>query len=111
MKINDISREIIIHTPRLLSFSFFDLQNKATQPQTNGGRHKTMASLPPYALEVSPESSLQFSITQHPQGDGDENNASKCIMTLRHTGATKESLAFKVSLLVIIVMYTSGNGR
>ena len=70
-----------------------------------------MASLPPYALEVSPESSLQFSITQHPQGDGDENNASKCIMTLRHTGATKESLAFKVSLLVIIVMYTSRNGR
>eukprot|EP00956_Cyclotella_meneghiniana_P035247 scaffold112916_cov76-Cyclotella_meneghiniana.AAC.4 len=55
-----------------------------------------MASLPPYALEVSPESSLQFSITQHPQGDGDENNASKCFMTLRHTGATKESLAFKV---------------
>ena len=56
-----------------------------------------MAALPPYALEVSPESSLQFSITQHPQGDGDENNASKCVLTLRHTGATRESLAFKVS--------------
>ncbi|KAL7479858.1 hypothetical protein ACHAW6_005577 [Cyclotella cf. meneghiniana] len=57
------------------------------------------ASLPPYALEVLPESSIQFSITQHPPssgGDGDENNASKCVLTLRHTGATKECLAFKV---------------
>ena len=58
------------------------------------------SSLPPYALEVSPESSLQFSITQHPPssgGDGDENNASRCVLTLRHTGATNECLAFKVS--------------
>lgn len=55
-----------------------------------------MAALPPYALAVSPESSLQFTITQHPQGDGDENNASRCVLTLKHTGATKESLAFKV---------------
>ncbi|KAL7515523.1 hypothetical protein ACHAXN_013466 [Cyclotella atomus] len=55
-----------------------------------------MAALPPYALAVSPESSLQFTITQHPQGDGDENNASRCVLTLTHTGATKKSLAFKV---------------
>eukprot|EP00804_Cyclotella_cryptica_P010545 CCRYP_016324-RA/>CCRYP_016324-RA protein AED:0.42 eAED:0.42 QI:194/1/1/1/1/1/2/226/353 len=57
------------------------------------------SSLPPYALEVTPESSLQFSITQYPPssgGDGDESNASKCMLTLRHTGATKECLAFKV---------------
>ena len=56
------------------------------------------ASLP-YALEVSPESALQFTITRDPlstnDGSGDAG-ASRCTMTLRHPGLTNEHLAFKV---------------
>jgi hypothetical protein len=78
----------------LPSFTLFEKQHSPQTPRP--AQHPTMAALPPYALAVSPESSLQFTITQHPQGDGDENNASRCVLTLKHTGATKESLAFKV---------------
>ena len=57
----------------------------------------TMAAAPPHALEVTPESALQFVLTR----DGDASAASdgssaKCTMTLRHTGQTTESIAFKV---------------
>ena len=55
-----------------------------------------MAAAPPHALEVTPESALQFVLTR----DGEDTNgdgSSKCTMTLRHTGQTTESIAFKVS--------------
>ncbi|KAL9188071.1 hypothetical protein ACHAXT_006449 [Thalassiosira profunda] len=48
----------------------------------------------PYALEVSPDSSLQFTITRDPPADGGEG--ARCLMTLRHTGLTNQHLAFKV---------------
>lgn len=51
----------------------------------------------PYALEIDPESSLQFTITRDPPPDGSSGDgASRCTMTLRHPGQTKENLAFKV---------------
>ncbi|KAL7534195.1 hypothetical protein ACHAXR_005714 [Thalassiosira sp. AJA248-18] len=53
------------------------------------------ASPLPYALEVSPESSLQFTITRDPPANEGEG-ASRCVMTLRHTGLTNQHLAFKV---------------
>ena len=66
-----------------------------------------MSSAPPYALEIDPESSLQFTITRDPPsstsssdnggGGGESAGASRCTMTLRHTGKTNENLAFKVS--------------
>lgn len=59
------------------------------------------SSTPPYALEIDPESSLQFTITRDPPdnvgGGGESAGASRCTMTLRHTGKTNENLAFKVS--------------
>ena len=64
----------------------------------------TMSSAPPYALEIDPESSLQFTITRDPPSStsssdngGESAGASRCTMTLRHTGKTNENLAFKVS--------------
>ena len=67
-----------------------------------------MSSAPPYALEIDPESSLQFTITRDPPsstsssagGGGESAGASRCTMTLRHTGKTNENLAFKVSFNV-----------
>ena len=56
-----------------------------------------MAAAPPYALEVTPESALQFVLTR--DGDGSvasDGSSAKCTMTLRHTGQTTESIAFKV---------------
>jgi hypothetical protein len=51
----------------------------------------------PYALEIDPESSLQFTITRDPSADGSGGDgSSRCTMTLRHPGHTKENLAFKV---------------
>eukprot|EP00574_Skeletonema_japonicum_P008691 CAMPEP_0201729690 /NCGR_PEP_ID=MMETSP0593-20130828/19741_1 /ASSEMBLY_ACC=CAM_ASM_000672 /TAXON_ID=267983 /ORGANISM="Skeletonema japonicum, Strain CCMP2506" /LENGTH=357 /DNA_ID=CAMNT_0048222075 /DNA_START=19 /DNA_END=1092 /DNA_ORIENTATION=+ len=54
-----------------------------------------MSSLPAHALEIDPESSLQFTITRDPAKDGSDGS-SRCTMTLRHTGNTKGYLAFKV---------------
>lgn len=57
----------------------------------------TMAAAPPHALEVTPESALQFVLTR--DGDGSaasDGSSAKCTMTLRHTGQTTESIAFKV---------------
>jgi len=53
----------------------------------------------PYALEISPESTLQFTLTTGSANDGRSSVADstpRCIMTLRHPGKTKEHLAFKV---------------
>ncbi|KAL7500315.1 hypothetical protein ACHAWT_010481 [Skeletonema menzelii] len=52
-------------------------------------------SLPPHALEIDPESSLQFTITRGPAKDGSDD-VSRCTMTLRHPGHTNKYLAFKV---------------
>ena len=55
-----------------------------------------MASAPPpHALEVTPESALQFALTRDGE-DTSGDGSSKCTMTLRHTGQTTESIAFKV---------------
>mmetsp|Transcript_9789 Transcript_9789/g.17898 ORF Transcript_9789/g.17898 Transcript_9789/m.17898 type:complete len:353 (-) Transcript_9789:224-1282(-) len=54
-----------------------------------------MAQPLPYALEVSPDSALQFTITRDPasnEGDG----SSRCVMTLTHPNLTNQHLAFKV---------------
>ena len=58
----------------------------------------------PYALEIDPESSLQFTITRDPPTDssGGGDDSSRCTMTLRHPGHTKENLAFKVSTSIEI---------
>ena len=63
-------------------------------------------SLPPHALEINPDSSLQFTITRGPTsakgGGGDAgggnngDDVSRCTMTLRHPGNTNKYLAFKV---------------
>ena len=61
-------------------------------------------SLPPHALEITPDSSLQFTITRGPSakggdaGGGNNNgdDVSRCTMTLRHPGNTNKYLAFKV---------------
>ena len=57
-------------------------------------------SLPPHALEIDPESSLQFTITRGPAKDGSDD-VSRCTMTLRHPGHTNKYLAFKVSSLFL----------
>ena len=44
----------------------------------------------PYALELSPDSELEFTLTR--SGDQD----ARCTMTLHHPGTTDEYLAFKV---------------
>ena len=54
-----------------------------------------MAAAPPHALEVTPESALQFVLTRDGE-DASGDGSSKCTMTLRHTGQTTESIAFKV---------------
>jgi len=55
-----------------------------------------MAAQPPYALEVSPDSTLQFIITAAPTNEGEEGSASRCVMTLTHRGHTNQHLVFKV---------------
>eukprot|EP00558_Chaetoceros_sp_UNC1202_P011242 CAMPEP_0197252484 /NCGR_PEP_ID=MMETSP1429-20130617/61599_1 /TAXON_ID=49237 /ORGANISM="Chaetoceros sp., Strain UNC1202" /LENGTH=324 /DNA_ID=CAMNT_0042714883 /DNA_START=37 /DNA_END=1011 /DNA_ORIENTATION=- len=47
-----------------------------------------------YALEVSPETALQFTLTR--DGDKSTDGAARCIMTLKHPGNSKHHLAFKV---------------
>ncbi len=60
-----------------------------------------MSSLPAHALEIDPESSLQFTITRDPAKDGSDGS-SRCTMTLRHPGNTKGYLAFKVSTILYL---------
>ena len=51
-----------------------------------------------HALEVTPESALQFVLTRDgPSGNSGADPTARCTMTLRHTGQTTESIAFKVS--------------
>lgn len=47
----------------------------------------------PYAVEVTPDLALQFTITQDPSADAE---GSRCIMMIRHPGLTNRHLAFKV---------------
>ena len=53
----------------------------------------------PYAIDVSPDSTLQFTITNDPPTSEGADGASRCVMTLRHPGLTKQHLAFKVRKL------------
>lgn len=55
-----------------------------------------MAQPMPYAVEVSPDSALQFTITRDPSPNAEGDGASRCVMTIRHPGLTKLHLAFKV---------------
>lgn len=55
-----------------------------------------MAQPLPYALEVSPDSALQFTITRDPPSSEGGDGSSRCVMTLTHPGLTKKHLAFKV---------------
>mmetsp|Transcript_22623 Transcript_22623/g.38760 ORF Transcript_22623/g.38760 Transcript_22623/m.38760 type:complete len:353 (+) Transcript_22623:33-1091(+) len=56
-----------------------------------------MAAQPlPYALEVAPDSALQFTITRDPPSSDGADVSSRCVMTLTHTGLTNQHLAFKV---------------
>jgi hypothetical protein len=48
-------------------------------------------SNPPHAIEVSPDTELQFTLSRS------ADDPSKCVLTLRHPGTTDEHLAFKVS--------------
>ena len=57
---------------------------------------KKMAAAPPHALEVTPESALQFVLTRDGEDTSGGDGSSKCTMTLRHTGQTTQSIAFKV---------------
>lgn len=47
----------------------------------------------PYAVEVTPDLALQFTITRDPTADPE---GSRCVMTIRHPGLTNQHLAFKV---------------
>lgn len=64
--------------------------------------HATTMTQPPlpYALEVSPDAALQFTITREPApgggGEAADAGSSRCVMTLTHTGLTSQHLAFKV---------------
>lgn len=58
----------------------------------------TMSNLP-YALELSPESELEFTLTR--SGDQD----ARCTMTLHHPGTTDEHLAFKVRSCLCLLWY------
>lgn len=85
-------RPVLIRDSNALLFSA-PRQLSTTTTTTQHG-NATMAAPLPYALEVTPDSLLQFTITQNPSGDGEDG--SRCTMTLRHTGLTEECLAFKV---------------
>ena len=53
----------------------------------------------PYALEISPDSTLQFTLTRGTANDGRSTvgeSTPRCTMSLRHPGKTKEHLAFRV---------------
>ena len=59
----------------------------------------------PYALEIDPESSLQFTITRDPSTDvSGDGGSSRCTMTLRHPGLNNENLAFKVREKIFYVL-------
>lgn len=49
-----------------------------------------------YALEVNPETALQFSLTRGDGGDPKSDGTARCVMTLKHTGKTTNHIAFKV---------------
>lgn len=51
---------------------------------------------PAYALDVTPDSSLQFTLSRTPSSPSSDGGAPRCTMTLRHPGRTDQHLAFKV---------------
>jgi len=56
-----------------------------------------MDDAPDYALDVHPDDALQFTLTRSGNNaDSKSDGASRCTMTLRHTGKTDSHIAFKV---------------
>lgn len=49
-----------------------------------------------HALEVSPDTALQFTLTRGQSGEKTTEGAARCVMTLTHPGKSKSHLAFKV---------------
>lgn len=76
------------------------VRDRQSRENSNGSssssRETTMAQPMPYAVEVSPDSALQFTITRDPSPNAEGDGASRCVMTIRHPGLTKLHLAFKV---------------
>jgi len=56
-----------------------------------------MDETPPYALTVQPDDALQFTlIRSNSNADSKSDGASRCTMTLTHTGKSESHIAFKV---------------
>ncbi len=51
---------------------------------------------PPHALNVSPDTSLQFILTRSDIDDSKADGSARCVMTLSHPGRTDSHIAFKV---------------
>lgn len=49
-----------------------------------------------YALDVSPDTALQFMLSRGDSGDSKSDGTARCILTLKHPGKTNSHLAFKV---------------
>lgn len=49
-----------------------------------------------HALQVSPDTALQFTLTRGQSGEKTTEGAARCVMTLKHPGNSKSYLAFKV---------------
>ena len=81
---------------RELATKIFEVEGSRTITKNSNCINMASATPLPYALEVSPESALQFTITRDPPSNDVGEGASRCTMTLRHPGLTQEHLAFKV---------------
>ena len=60
-----------------------------------------MEDLPPYALQISPDNALQFTLTRDSSEQGSKSGSTnegtvRCYMTLKHTGKVNSHIAFKV---------------
>jgi len=56
-----------------------------------------MDDSPAYALDVYPDDALQFTLTRSSNNaESKSDGASRCIMTLRHTGKSEHHIAFRV---------------
>lgn len=65
------------------------------------GSENPTPNAPPYALNVNPDTALQFTLTRPDSGSSsvlgsDGDGIPRCTMTLTHPGKTSEPLAFKV---------------
>jgi len=81
---------------QLLTFLWFELKQIPQHIKIK------MEELPPYGLEVTPDSALQLVLTRGNASEGTSRSPSsndgttRCVITIRHTGKTNEHLAFKV---------------